>query len=131
MNERIPTFASLLGETRADGFEEWVAMSFFAEEWAKDEGAKATYRIMRLLTTAMIEAARREDELGMDRADTLSRIGRGLSLSFMAMATAPMRDDAGPNATKRLGKIARQFFREGVDYFLQIEAQSKQSGDLK
>jgi hypothetical protein len=125
---KVPTLASLLGETRSDGFQEWVAASFFAEEWTKDEGAKATLRIMRVLTTAMIEVARREDELGMDRVDTLARIGRGLGLSYMQMATAPMRDDAGPNASRRLGKIAKQFLKEGVDYFHRIEAQATHPG---
>jgi hypothetical protein len=126
MNAPLPTLQQLLGDgARAEGFEEWVAASFFSEEWNEDEGTKAQHRILRVLTIAMVEGARTETMIGSGYAETLARIGRGMALAFMAMATSGMRDDAGPKAQKELAKIARKFFREGVDYWLKLEAEAR------
>lgn len=116
----FPTLAQHLGDgNRAEGFEEWVAANYAAEVLSGDEGAKATGRIIRTLTIAMVEAGRRENEEGADYFDTVLRMGRGAGVALMAAVMSTLRDDAPLDEAR---DMIVKLVSEGADWFLKQHA---------
>lgn len=110
----IPKLKEWLGDgARADGFEEWVAASLAAAQ-SKDTGTAATNRVLHTLCIAMVEAGRREDTLGMDRVDTMMRMGRGLGYALMSAMVGKGRDDMPIGEAQQ---VALALVKEGMDFF--------------
>lgn len=92
--------------TKADGFDEWAAMTFFAEHAVKNGTDKAGLRLLRLLLVATVEGLNNERAHGRDDRDSILMLARLMGY-VASTAVASVLDD-----TARLRGIVRAMTEE-------------------
>ena len=103
--DNLPSLAALIGEARADGFEDFVASCFGPDVKAQDEREQAFVRLLQIFGVAIVEASRRECELGRDPLETLQTMPRALGFMLFANYYGHADEGAPPlRIAKMLGE---------------------------
>lgn len=100
---KVPTLAAFLGDgIRADGFEEFVALTLASNEVIDDPAEQSSVRMFRTFLVAAVEVGRQELAHGRPYEDICAHMARMAGGAVMAAILSGIRDDAPKMRIARL-----------------------------